>query len=62
MLMNDKVMFDRYYCIHSTKTQEKCENVRALYSLASSLTCTVSLLARVFHKYARFGLWSGSHD
>ena len=27
MLMNDKIMFDRYYCINSTKHCEKhCEN------------------------------------
>ena len=41
-------MFDRYYCINSTKTQQKLRNVLALYSLALSLTYTVYLLARVF--------------
>ena len=31
MLMNDKIMFDRYYCINSTKTCENEENIGALY-------------------------------
>ena len=31
MLMNDKIMFDRYYCINSTKHCENEENIDALY-------------------------------
>ena len=31
MLMNDKIMFDRYYCINSTKHCENEENIGALY-------------------------------
>ena len=27
MLMNDKIMFDRYYCINSTKHCENEENI-----------------------------------
>ena len=47
---NDKIMFDRYYCINSRKTQHKWEHVRTLYSLALSLTCAVYLFARAFIK------------
>ena len=31
MLMNDKIMFDCYYCINSTKHCENEENIGALY-------------------------------
>ena len=31
MLMNDKIMFDRYYCINSTKHCENEENIGAPY-------------------------------
>ena len=31
MLMNDKIMFDRYYCINTTKHCETEENIGALY-------------------------------
>ena len=34
MLMNDKIMFDRYYSINSKKTHRKMGTVRALYSSA----------------------------
>ena len=34
MLMNDKIMFDRYYCINSKKTHQKLKNVCTLYSSA----------------------------
>ena len=30
MLRNDKIMFDRYYCINSTKHCENEENIGAL--------------------------------
>ena len=36
MLMNDKFMFDRYYCINSLKHCENEENIGALYFIASS--------------------------
>ena len=36
LLMNDKIMFDRYYCINSAKHCEKKENIGALYFITSS--------------------------
>ena len=30
-LMNDKIMFDRYYCINAAKHRENEENIGALY-------------------------------
>ena len=36
MLMNDKIMFDRYYCINSTKYCENEENIGALYFITSA--------------------------
>ena len=36
MLMNDKVMLDRYYCINSAKHRENEENIGALYFITSS--------------------------
>ena len=36
MLMNDKIMFDRYYCINSAKHCENEEKIGALYFLTSS--------------------------
>ena len=36
MLMNDKIMFDRYYCINSAKHCENEENIGALYLITSS--------------------------
>ena len=36
MLMNDKIMFDRYFCIKSTNHCEKEENIGALYFITSS--------------------------
>ena len=35
MLMNDKIMFDRYYCINSTKHCGNEENIGALYFITS---------------------------
>ena len=35
MLMNDKIMFDRYYCLNSTKHCENEENNGALYFTTS---------------------------
>ena len=36
MLMNDKIMFDRYYCINSAKHCKKDKNIGALYLITSS--------------------------
>ena len=36
MLMNGKIMFDRYYCINSTKHCENEENIGTLYFITSS--------------------------
>ena len=36
MLMNDKIMFDRYYCINSATHCENEENTGALYFITSS--------------------------
>ena len=36
MLMNDKIMFDRHYCINSAKHRENKENIGALYFITSS--------------------------
>ena len=35
MLMHDKIMFDSYYCINSTKHCENEENIGALYFITS---------------------------
>ena len=61
MLINDKIMFDRYYCINSKKTYQKLKE--CLRTLFFSLT-TIFLRAHAFYKYPRFGLWPGtfSHD
>ena len=55
MLMNDKVMFDRYYCMNSTKQCENEENIGALYFITSPHFPT-----RV--RYERFGLRSSTHN
>ena len=36
MLMNDKIMFDRYYCINSAKHCENEENIGTLYFITTS--------------------------
>ena len=36
MLMDDKIMFDRYYCINSTQHCENEKNIGALYFITSS--------------------------
>ena len=36
MLMNDKIMFNRYYCINSANHCENEENIGALYFITSS--------------------------
>ena len=55
MLMNDKIMFDRYYCINSTKHCENEENIGALYFITSPHFST-----RV--RYAIFGPRSSTHN
>ena len=52
MLMNDKIMFDRYYCINSKKTHQKLR--KCLRTLFFSLT-DIFLRAHAFYKYPRFG-------
>ena len=61
ILKNDKIMFDRYYCINSKKTYRKLR--KCLRTLFFSLT-TIFLRAHAFYKYPRFGSWPGtfSHD
>ena len=61
MLTNDKIMFDRNYCINSKKTHRKLR--KCLCTLFFSLT-TIFLRAHAFYKYPRFGPWPGtfSHD
>ena len=54
LLMNDKIMCDRSYCINSTKHCENEENIASLYFIASA-----NLSTRV--RYARFGLRSSTH-
>ena len=53
--MNDKIMFDRYYCINSTKHCENGENTGAVYFITSPHFPT-----RV--RYARFGPRSSTHN
>ena len=55
MLMNDKIMLDRYYCINSTKHCENEENIDALYFITSPHFPT-----RV--RYAIFGPRSSTHN
>ena len=55
MLMNNKIMFDRYYCINSTKHCENEENIGAIYFITSPHFPT-----RV--RYAIFGPRSSTHD
>ena len=55
MLMYDKIMFDRYYCINSTKHCENEENIGALCFITSP-----DFPTRV--RYARFGPRSSTHN
>ena len=48
MLMNDKIMFDRYYCINLTRHCENEENIGAQYFVTSPHFPTQV-------RYARFG-------
>ena len=49
MLMNDKIMFDRYYCINSAKHCENEENIGALYFINSSHFPTRVTLLKTMH-------------
>ena len=43
MLMNDKNMLDRYYCINSTKhCENEKKNIGALYFITSQFSCEYS--------------------
>ena len=55
MLMNDKIMFDRYYCINSTKHCENEENIGALYFITSPHFPTLV-------RYEIFGPRSSTHN
>ena len=55
MLMNGKIMFDRYYCINATKHFENEETIGALYFITSPHFPT-----RV--RYAIFGSRSSTHN
>ena len=55
MLMNDKIMFDCYYCINSTKHCENEENIGALYFITSPHFPTQV-------RYAIFGPRSSTHN
>ena len=55
MLMNDKIMFDRYYCINSTKHCENEENIGVLYFITSPHFPTQV-------RYARFRPWPSTHN
>ena len=49
MLMNDKIMFDRYYCINSAKYCENEENICALYFITSSHFLTRVRFSKTMH-------------
>ena len=44
MLMNDKVMFDRYYCINSAKHCKNEENIGTQYFMTITFSYASSLL------------------
>ena len=52
MLMNDKIMFDRYYCINSTKHCKNEENIVTLYFITSSHFPTELCMIRAAVKYS----------
>ena len=54
MLMNDKIMLCRYYCINSTTTHRKLR--KCLRTFFFTLT-TIFLRAHAFYKYPQFGQW-----
>ena len=54
MLMYDKIMFDRSYCINSMTTHRKSR--KCLRTLFFTLT-TIFLRVHIFYKYPWFGPW-----
>ena len=54
-LLNDKIMFGRFYCINSTKHCENEENIGALYLITSPHFPTQV-------SYARFRPRSSTHN
>ena len=60
-LMNDKIMFDRYYCINSAKKCKNKENIGALYFITSShfptLVCFKKMcMVRAEVKYSKYSM------
>ena len=53
MLINDRIIFDRYYCINSARTKEIMEH----YILQ---TCQIFMRVKAFFFYARSKLSSVS--
>ena len=49
MLMNDKIMFDRYYCINSAEHCENEENIGTLYFITSSQFSYASTILKTMH-------------
>ena len=50
MLMNDKIMFDRYYCINSVNHCENEENIGALRVFYNLITFSyASMLLKTMH-------------
>ena len=49
MLMNDKIMFDRYYCINSVNHCENEENIDALYFYILITFSYASTLLKTMH-------------
>ena len=61
MLMNDKIIFDRYYCINSAETKEiRSRNKRYIvqYILKPH---HIFIRVKIFRFYARSGRTSVSH-
>ena len=53
MLVNDKIMFDHYYCINSAKHCENEENIDALYFITSSHFPTCNTLLKTMQDWGR---------
>ena len=61
MLMNDKIMFDRYYCINSANHCENEENIVALYFITSSHFSYASTLLQTMHDSGQVRILIISH-
>ena len=57
MLLNDKIMFDCYYCINSKKTRQK---VRKCLHTLFFIRTTIFLHAHILYKYPQFKPWPGT--